>query len=490
MNSLFENDFFLIFPELFLSISTILLLLYGVSFSTKGSYPVLILSIAWLGVFCLVFTLLLQLNTPIHGASFFYNTLVIDDFTSYFKLIVIAGSIFSILLSLNYILYLNGFEYIILILLSIISMLLLISSGDFISMYLAIEFQSLCFYVLAGWKRDSEFSTEAGLKYFLLGAFSSGLLLFGCSLIYGFTGVTNFAEFGLLGASGRGCELGIIFLLVGLLFKLTAVPFHMWSPDVYEGAPFSVTAFFAIVPKAAILAVAIRLCILMVDSSSGLIPWQKMIYFCSIASMILGAAAALSQKKIKRLLAWSSIGHVGYLLIGLTCGTLQGIQAILFYLFIYIVTSITIFALVLSPIRRDSSPVLQQRVKYTTDLALLAQTNPLMAITLAITLFSIAGIPPLAGFYSKALMFFAALSSTLYTVALVGILTSVVSCFYYIRLVKIMYFEAPLHWCSFDRMPKENGIILGICLFFIIFFMIYPSPLYLITHKVALALTF
>lgn len=512
---LFENDFKALVPELFLVSTTIFLLVYGVIYSTseKKNYPLLLGNISWLGMLSLCYSLFLLNNNPISKAVVFYNTLILDDFTLFLKIVVLSGALFSILIALDYVEQeaMNSFEYIILILLSTCSMLFLIASADFISMYLALELQSLCFYVMAAWKRTSEFSTEAGLKYFLLGAFSSGILLFGCSMIYGFTGITNFSELAKLftcgaeellvsttisngsivndtifsGTALRACELGMIFILVGLLFKLTAVPFHMWAPDVYEGSPTSVTAFFSIVPKVSIFGVFLRI---FVDSFYDfMLPWQKILIFCSLASMLLGALAALSQNKIKRLLAFSSIGHVGYLLVGICCGTLEGLQALLIYLVIYIVMTINLFALVLSPIRREFVHSVH-RIKYITDLAMLSKTNPLLALTVTVTLFSIAGIPPLAGFYSKAYLFFAAMSSNMYLLAIVGVLTSVVSCFYYIRVIKVMYFEKPKSYCSFSLVTKQNSLVLGFTLFFIVFFMAYPSPLFLLSHKVALTL--
>lgn len=498
---LFENDFLYVIPEIFLILATLFLLMYGVIYTTskKANYPILHTNITWLALFSLFLTLFLMINSPVQNGFIFYNTLVYDELSFFFKILILFGAFFSIAISLEYIIQesLNAFEYSILILLSTVSMFFLASSADFISLYLAVELQSLCFYVLAASKRNSEFSTEAGLKYFLLGAFSSGLLLFGCSMIYGFTGVTNFTELAKIFTCGttilsntlslRACELGMIFLLVGFLFKLTVVPFHMWSPDVYEGAPTSVTAFFAITPKAAILAVFIR--IFLESFYDFMLPWQKILIFCSLASMFLGAFAALSQNKVKRLLAFSSIGHVGYMLIGFCCGTIQGIQAMLIYLVVYMVMNIALFAILLSPIRRDSVHSVQ-RIKYITDLSMLSKTNPVLAFTLTVIMFSIAGIPPLAGFYSKAFLFFAAMSSSMYLLAIVGVLTSVVSCFYYIRLIKIMYFETPRSWCSFSRITSENSIILGICFFFILLFMANPTSLYLITHKIALSLSF
>jgi proton-translocating NADH-quinone oxidoreductase chain N len=504
---LFENDLKAIFPELFLIIAVISLMLYGVFFSTslRYSYPMMIINVSWLGLYSLIWTLLLLVRNPITHATLFYNTLVMDDLTLFLKILVVVGTLFSIMISLDYIKQqsINHFEYIILIMLSTTSMLFLISSADFISMYLAIELQSLCFYVLAACKRNSEFSTEAGLKYFLLGAFSSGILLFGCSMIYGFTGITNFSDLAklftfknamfdsLLGSSFLfketallAIELGMIFILVGFLFKLTAVPFHMWVPDVYEGAPTSVTAFFQITPKISFLAVFVRL---FVESFYDLmVPWQTILIFCSLASMIVGALAALSQNKIKRLLAFSSIGHIGYLLVAICCGTMEGLQALWIYLVIYMVMTINVFAFILSPLKRSFTQSIQ-RIKYTNDLAMLAKTNPVLAFTLTVTLFSMAGIPPLAGFFSKAFLFFAAMGSGMYVLAIVGVLTSVVSCFYYIRIVKTMYFQVPKSWCSFSRVSRETSLVLGFTLFFLLFFIVYPSPLLLTSHKIAFA---
>lgn len=495
---LFENDFTSVLPELFLTISTIGLLIYGVIYTTSKdkNYPILHTNITWLGLLTLFLTLFLLINNPIENALFFYNTLQNDQLSFFFKALIICGAFFSIAIAIEYMVEesLNTFEYIILVLLSTISMLFLVSSADFISMYLAIELQSLCFYVLAASKRNSEFSTEAGLKYFLLGAFSSGLLLFGCSMIYGFTGITNFSELGKIFTCGisttysvRGCELGMIFLLVGFLFKLTVVPFHLWAPDVYEGAPTSVTAFFAITPKTAFLAIFLR--IFLESFFDFMFPWQKILILCSLASMIVGSFGALAQGKIKRLLAFSSIGHIGYLLIGFCCGTIQGIQAMLFYLIIYIIMNLALFSILLSPVRREYGNFVH-RIKYITDFTMLSRTNPLLAATITIIMFSIAGIPPLAGFYSKAFLFGAAISSTQYLVALIGVLTSVLSCFYYIRLIKIMYFETTPSWCSFSRMSQENTLILGLCTFFLVFFMANPTPLFLFTHKVTLSLSF
>ena len=501
--TMFDNDFLGLLPEIFLVNATIVLLIYGAIFSTskKYNYPPLVRNVAWLGLFSIVVTIILVATSHVTTANLCYNTLIIDDFTYFCKIALLLSTASTILMSLQYFKQetVNTFESIVLILLSTCSMLFMISAYDLIAIYLAIELQSLCFYVIAASKRTSEFSTEAGLKYFILGAFSSGILLFGCSLIYGFTGVTNLEELakiftgyeiafpfeetqghflGQLQFNPAGVFMGILFVAVGFLFKITAVPFHMWAPDVYEGSPTFVTAFFSIAPKIAILANMLRVFIFSVYDPT----WQQLFVFSSIASMTLGAIAGLAQNKVKRLLAYSSIAHVGYMLIGFSCGTIEGIQSLLIAIFIYVLMTINAFAIVLA--------LRQNRLKYISDLGALARTNPILAMTFAITMFSYAGIPPLAGFCSKFYLFFAALGCGAYLLALVGIITSVISCFYYIRFVKVMYFDTPSTWILYKTMDREKSLLLGITLFGIIFFFLYPSPIFLVTHQMALSLCF
>jgi proton-translocating NADH-quinone oxidoreductase chain N len=491
MSLLHENDFLLLFPELFLCTAATCLLVYGVVTSTASH--LMLPNVSWLSALCVVLTCVLLWNNPVDSALLFFHSLLIDDLTLFCKSLILGGSLISFLMSIPYFQgeKINGFEYAILMLLSTCSMLLLTSSYDLLSLYLAIELQSLCFYVLAAAKRQSEFSTEAGLKYFLLGAFSSGILLFGSSMIYGFTGSTNFGhlahlftgfggEYASVFSANNGMIVGVVFLAVGFLFKLSAAPFHMWAPDVYEGAPTAVTAYFSLVPKVAFFAVFVRFFV--VSLHDLLLPWQPIILTCSFLSMFVGSLAALSQNKIKRVLAFSSVGHVGYLLLATCCGTVEGIQAVCLYLCIYVVMTACTFACVLAL----RSP--QGSVKYIHDFSVLATTNPVLAGTFALCLFSMAGVPPLAGFCSKFYLFFAAMSSSLYVLAFVGVFTSCISCFYYIRLIKIMYFEKPLVWMEFESMDKPTSLLLGGCIFFIVFFFLYPSPLFLCAHKVALSL--
>nr|QGQ61936.1 NADH dehydrogenase subunit 2 [Riccardia planiflora] len=487
---MFEHDFLALFPEIFLINATIISLIYGVVFSTskKYDYPPLVRNVGWLGLLSVLITILLvAVGSPPAVANSVYNNLIIDNFTYFCQIFLLLSTASTMAMCLDYSKQesSNAFESIVLILFPTRSMLFMISAYDLIAMYLAIELQSLCFYVIAASKRDSEFSAEAGLKYFILGAFSSGILLFGCSMIYGFAGVTNFEELAkiftgyeitLFGAQSSGIFMGILFIAAGFLFKITAVPFHMWAPDVYEGSPTIVTAFFSIAPKISILANMLRVFIYSFYDPT----WQQLFFFCSIASMILGALAAMAQNKVKRLLAYSSIGHVGYLLIGFSCGTIEGIQSLLIGTFIYVLMTVNTFAMVLA--------LRQNRFKYIADLGALAKTNPILAITLSITMFSYAGIPPLAGFCSKFYLFFAALGCGAYSLALIGVVTSVISCFYYIRFVKIMYFDTPETWILYKPMDREKSLLLAITVFFITFFFPYPSPLFLVTHQMALCL--
>ncbi|MFB1019077.1 MAG: NADH-quinone oxidoreductase subunit N [Flavobacteriales bacterium] len=487
---LFENDFYALFPELFLTTVTMVLLMFGVVWSTSKAhgYPVLVRTVSWLGVWSVFCTLMLTMHMPFSVMVCFHNSFVIDALTGLLKGMILCSTAAAMLMSTEYLKtsLLNVFEYSVLLLFSTISMLFLVSSYDFISMYLAIEMQSLCFYVLAASKRHSEFSTEAGLKYFLLGAFSSGILLFGCSLVYGFTGMTNFEDVAKclaysshMHAHHSLVHIGMCLLAVGFLFKLTAAPFHFWAPDVYEGAPTAVTAFFAITPKIALLGVFVRL--LLCSFYDMLFAWQYVLFFCSVCSLLIGAFGAMAQKKIKRLVVYSSVGHVGYLLIGLCCGTVEGLHAVLLYLVIYVVMTINMFTIILACVDHSGS----YRIKYVQDLGLLAQTHPVLALTMSATLFSMAGIPPLAGFCSKFYLFFAAMGASLYGLALLGVLSSVVSCFYYIRVIKTMYFEQPTQLVTFKQMDHEKAVLLGLTTCFIVFFCLFPQSLFLWTYKIA-----
>nr|UBB42137.1 NADH dehydrogenase subunit 2 [Chionanthus compactus] len=483
------NLFLAVSPEIFIINATFILLIHGVVFSTskKYDYPPLVSNVGWLGLLSVLITLLLlAAGAPLLTiAHLFWNNLFRRDNFTYFCQILLllstAGTI-SMCFDSSEQERFDAFEFIVLIPLPTRSMLFMISAYDSIAMYLAIEPQSLCFYVIAASKRKSEFSTEAGSKYLILGAFSSGILLFGCSMIYGSTGATHFDQlakiltgYEITGARSSGIFMGILFIAVGFLFKITAVPFHMWAPDIYEGSPTPVTAFLSIAPKISISANISRVSIY---GSYGA-TLQQIFFFCSIASMILGALAAMAQTKVKRLLAHSSIGHVGYIRTGFSCGTIEGIQSLLIGIFIYASMTLDAFAIV--------SALRQTRVKYIADLGALAKTHPILAITFSITMFSYAGIPPLAGFCSKFYLFFAALGCGAYFLAPVGVVTSVIGRFYYIRLAKRMFFDTPRTWILYEPMDRDKSLLLAMTSSFITSFFPYPSPLFSVTHQMALS---
>jgi proton-translocating NADH-quinone oxidoreductase chain N len=484
-------DLLIVFPELFLLNAAICLLIFGVAAKKN-----VLSSMGFLSLCSIFLTGLLLIYQPVHFSNFFFYSFIIDDFSFLLKLLILFSSFIVILMSSTFVrkTKMYAFETLILILFSVSTMMMLVSSYDLLPLYLTIELQSLCFYVLAASKRYSEFSTEAGLKYFLLGAFSSGILLFGFSLIYGFTGMTNFEDLAKLSYTQiftnsqtympLSMTIGIIFIAVGFLFKMTAVPFHMWAPDVYEGSPTFVTAFFAIVPKIAIIGVFLRFFELSLQGFSS--QWEIVFILSSAASLILGSIAAMAQQKFKRILAYSSISHVGFMLIGFCSGTIEGIQALLIYIIIYMIMSCGIFSIALAVYDKNN-----KFIESLHEFSLLGKKNPVLALTFTIILFSMAGIPPLAGFCSKFYLFFAALSSSLYLLAFIGVITSVISCFYYIRFIKIMYFEkTEIKTKSSTIIPFENSLVLAIVGTFLICFFIYPSPLFLWTHKIAIALCF
>ena len=468
-------------PEMFVAIAAMVLLMFGVFRGDRATKAVAILATGALGV-----ALILVLSGPQDGRSVLAGMFVADPFATFMKSLVLVGSGLAIVMSYGYIRRhdMERFEFPILILLATLGMLMMVSANNLISLYVGTEMQSLSLYVLAAFRRDSLRSTEAGLKYFVLGALSSGLLLYGCSLIYGFTGSTSFeALAGLFAAEGPpvsiGVIIGLVFLIAGLAFKVSAVPFHMWTPDVYEGAPTPITAFFAVAPKIAAMALFLRA---IVVPFSGLAPeWQQIIIFISIASMLLGAFAAIGQSNIKRLMAYSSIGHVGYALIGLAAGTEEGFRGVLIYMTIYLVMNVGAFACILCMRHKDGM------VEGIDDLAGLSRTHPLMALAMGIFMFSLAGVPPLAGFFGKFYVFLAAIESGLYVLAVIGVLSTVVGAYYYLRIVKIMYFDAPAE--PFERpIGGEMSVILGVSGLLTLFFFLYPTPLVVSAQTAAQAL--
>jgi proton-translocating NADH-quinone oxidoreductase chain N len=493
-SNLFENDFILVFPELFIFIGIIFLLCYGVIYSTLNSYnyPILSLNVNWLAFLVLVLSFLLCTGNCLSSMIILNNLLVIDFFTSFIKTILLFSSILCILMSFNYLEYnkINSFEYTILILFSILGMLLLVSSYDLLSLYLSIELMSLSFYILASYKINSEFSGEAGLKYFILGAFSSGLLLFGCSMLYGFTGMTNFEDIAKLilgivsmpdSLTYNGICIGILFISIALLFKVAAAPFHMWSIDVYEGSPTSVTALFSTLPKLTLLALFIRL--FFYTFYDFIYLWQELFLLCAIISMTWGSVAALSQIRIKRLIAYSGIVNVGYMLLGVASGSINSIVGLLVYLIIYIMMTIGFFSFILGmqKCRNNTLNI------YLMDFINMGKTNIVIASSISLILFSMIGLPPLGGFFGKMYLFFAVMNSELYLAAILGVLSSVISAFYYIRIIKSMYFEKSNYFILYKSMDQPNSYVLAISIFTLITFFVSSDALLFSCYKISLS---
>ena len=461
-------------PEIFLSISVFSLLMIGVFI--KNSFEI----IYRLSIFVILLTLLIILSGDNESVKIFKESFVIDKFSLYSKVLILLSTFFVLLISKRYIIDIknNKFEYPIIILLSLLGMFIMVSSNDLILFYLGLELQSLALYILASIDRDNIKSSEAGIKYFVLSALSSGLLLYGCSLIYGFTGSTSFEE---IANNSRDFSVGIIFgmvfILVGLAFKVSAVPFHMWTPDVYQGSPTSVTSFFSVVPKIAGIAIFIKFMYLPFREISN--EWQYILVFMSIASMILGAVAAMGQTNIKRLMAYSSIGHIGYAIAGIAAGTENGFKSTLVYISIYVVMNIGAFACILLMKRGE------KYVEEIEELSGISKNHPLVSLGLLIILFSLAGIPPLAGFFAKFYIFMAVIESEMYTLAIVGLVTTVVSAFYYIRIIKVMYFDGPKK--PFEKFVdyRIHGPILISCILLVSFFL-YPSVLNEIVSSISI----
>ena len=456
----------LVLPEIFISLSVMFLLVFGV-FKKKSSNIVYNLSI-----FSLIITAVLIFNNPFNkNVNLFNESYIIDYLSSYMKILTLLGGIFVLIISSRYLKILKIFkiEYPILILCSILGMMVMISSNDLIVFYLGLELQSLALYVLASFNRDHLKSSEAGLKYFVLSALSSGLLLYGCSLIYGFSGSTNFNIISQnMNSEHFGLTFGIVFILVGLAFKISAVPFHMWAPDVYEGSPTSVTLFFAIVPKVAALTVFIRF--LYIPFVNMVDHWQTILVFMSIASMIFGAVAAIGQTNLKRLIAYSSIGHIGYALAGLVVGTNEGIQSSIAYISIYLVMNLGLFGCLFMLKRKD------QYFETIDDLSGLSKNHPLLSLSLLVMLFSLAGIPPLAGFFAKFYIFKSVIEQSMYFLAIVGLLSTVIAAFYYLKIIKVIYFDKEKEGYDTDHNIWLKGSLAFTTLLIVLYF-IFPSKL-------------
>ena len=464
----------LVLPEIFLSLAIMFMLILGV-FKKKSSKLIQNFSLIILLITAVItFNETLSNNTTL----IFNKSIIIDYFSSFMKIITLIAAFLVLTISSSYLktLKLLKIEYPILILSSVLGMMIMISSNDLIVFYMGLELQSLALYVLATFNRDNLKSSEAGLKYFVLSALSSGLLLYGCSLIYGFTGSTNFQEIASqLNSNNYAVTFGIVFILVGLAFKISAVPFHMWAPDVYEGSPTSVTLFFTMVPKVAALTVFIRF--LYVPFLNLIEQWQMILIFLSIASMIFGAIAAIGQQNLKRLIAYSSIGHIGYTLAGLATGTNEGIQSSIIYITIYIIMNLGLFSCLLMMKRNE---IYYESIE---DLSGLSKNHPLMSISLLVILFSLAGIPPLAGFFAKFYIFKSVLEQSMYFLAIVGLLSTVIAAFYYLRIIKIIYFDKEK-----EKYDTDHSIWLKFSLIFstliILAYFIFPGHLIDIVSKI------
>jgi len=490
-----HNDIISFLPELYLIISKNIILVYSVVYSTSPffDYPLLLNNNSWLCILILFFTLLLNLANTSYNIILFNDLIILDPFSIAVKFVILFLSIFILIMSLryNHLELLNNPEFPVILLLSVLGTLLLVSSYDLLVLYLAIELQSFCSYILTSFKRNSEFSTEAGLKYFILGAFSSSFLLFGCSLVYGFTGTTNYSLLSLLVlncnsifSSGNGIVIGCSFIFISFLFKLSAAPFHVWSPDIYEGAPTVVTTFFIVIQKLGLLTFFLRL--FFGSFYSVFKFWQPLLAIVCLISMIVGSFGALWQTKFKRLLAFSSIGHIGYILVALCCSSFESIYALVFYSFVYSVTNISSFIILL--VLRKSSD--NKRIKYIEDLVIVAKTNPLLGIFLVITFFSIAGVPPLAGFFSKMFVFLNSVGQDIFSLAVIGMLSSVVSCFYYLKIVQTSFFERIGNFFTMKKIGKELSFLISIVNIFLVIFFIHPSLFSVLMHLVIYDLFF
>ena len=462
-----------ILPEIFISLSIMFLLLLGV-FKKNSSDIVHNLSVVSL----IITGVLIYNNSSNQNISLFNGGFVVDQLSSFMKILTILGGAFVLSISTKYLKIFKIFliEYPVLILSSILGMMVMISSNDLMVFYIGLELQSLALYVLASFNRDQLKSSESGLKYFVLSALSSGLLLYGCSLIYGFSGSTNFDVIGdTMSTSHYGLTFGIVFILVGLAFKISAVPFHMWAPDVYEGSPTVVTLFFAIVPKVAALTVFIRF--LYIPFVNMIEQWQPILIFLSIASMIFGAIAAIGQNNLKRLIAYSSIGHMGYALAGLSTNSNEGIQGSIVYITIYLFMNLAFFCCLLMLKRND------EYFETVDDLSGLSKNHPILSLSLLVILFSLAGIPPLAGFFAKFYVFKAVIEQSMYFLAIVGLLSTVIAAFYYLKIIKVIYFDEEKE--SYD---KDHNIWLKMSLTFstllILLYFIFPSQLVEIVSRI------
>jgi NADH-quinone oxidoreductase subunit N len=453
-------------PEIVLACCGMAILLLGVLRRRDSNF---LCSMLTLGAFLLAALLVMSPRAGLGYSGLF----VVDPFSSFLKILILAGAALSLVLSLDYNekQHIQRFEFPVLMLFCVIGMMTMASANNLMALYLGLELHSLPLYVLGAFARDDARSSEAGLKYFVLSALASGLLLYGISLCYGFSGSMGFDGLAQAAANPTGVApglvVGVVFILVGLAFKISAVPFHMWTPDVYEGAPTPVAVFFATSPKVAAIGLLLR--VMVTPFGHLLAQWQDLIILVSISSMILGALAAIGQSNIKRLMAYSSIGHMGYALIGLAAGTRDGVRGVLIYMVLYVFMTIAAFACIVAMRRKGRS------VDRIADLAGLGRNDPALAMVMAIAMFSLAGIPLLSGFFAKLYIFLAAVQSGLWTLAIIGVLTSVVGAYYYLGVIRVMYFEGPAE--PFDPRPVSLSFVAAASGLFTTFFFVSPAPI-------------
>jgi NADH-quinone oxidoreductase subunit N len=469
MNNMTLNSLMPVLPELFLAVAGMALLIVGVLRGNSATKPV-----SWAVMWSFVIAAFFLLGNSWDRTTLFGDMFVLDQFSRFMKLVILLGLTASVALSVRYLYQENmaRFEFPLLILFAGIGMMLMVSANNLLALYVGLELQSLSLYVLAAFHRDHAKSAEAGMKYFVLGALASGMLLFGCSLMYGFAGTLDYAgiDAALSGVKGTemGMVIGLVFILAGIAFKISAVPFHMWTPDVYEGSPTAVTALFAIVPKVAAMAVLMRL--LFGPLGSAVDQWQQVIWFLAAASMFIGAFAGIAQDNIKRLMAYSSIGNMGYALMGVAAGTENGAGAVIVYMTLYMIMSAGVFGIILM-MRRNA-----MAAENISDLSGLSRTNPAMAYALVILLFSMTGIPPMAGFFGKLMVFQAAMAAELYTLAVIGVLSSVVAAFYYLRIIKVMFFDDAMD--PFDKqIAFAKRAVIAVSVVIVMVFILSPGTL-------------
>jgi NADH-quinone oxidoreductase subunit N len=485
MNDFDAHVLIRILPELIVIVSALVLLLLGAFRGNKATPAICFAATALIALACYWLSFTLQ-TAP---TSLFHGLFVTDKFSQYVKLLLMISTVLVLALSYDWLHRTNNsFEYPVLMMLSLVGMMIMVSANDFLTLYMGLELSALALYVLASFDRDQPLSSEAGLKYFILGALASGMMLFGVSLIYGYTGTTNFEAISMLYGGGEGEEqipvaygavIGMVLLTVGFCFKISAVPFHMWTPDVYTGAPTAVTMFFATAPKFAAMAVFIR--VLMQPFEAMLPDWQNILALVANASMIVGALGAIMQTNLKRMLAYGSIGHIGYVLVGVAAATPDGLKAVMVYLTLYLFMSIGTFGYILL-MRRDG-----RYVEDIADLAGLSKNSPAGALFLAIMMFSMAGIPPFAGFFGKMFVFLSAMEAGFYVLTIVGLLTSVVAAYYYLKVIKVMYFDASA--APFDKVyPKATAAVLIVCAVVTVGFFLLPDPLMAVTENAVSAL--